>query len=189
MAGRIAKRLAEMNIVLPKPAAPAANYVPAVISGNHVYVSGQGSYWDGKLHYNGKLGHNVSVEDGQKCARLVGLNVLAQLNAALDGDLDRVVRCVKINGYVNSAPDFGDQPKVVNGCSDLMVEVFGEAGRHARSATGAPALPMGISVEIEAIFEIAPKAAGKSAAKVAPKKSAAKPVAKKAPAKKAKKRH
>ena len=176
MAGRIAKRLAELKIALPTPAAPAANYVPVVISGNHAYVSGQGSYWDGKLHYNGRLGHNVSLEDGQKCARLVGLNVLAQLNAALGGDLDRVVRCVKVNGFVNSAPDFGDQPKVVNGCSDLMVEVFGEAGRHARSAIGAPALPMGISVEIEAIFEIAPAAT--TAAKN--KSSAKKPAAKKA---------
>lgn len=182
MAGRIAKRLAEMKIVLPKPAVPAANYVPAVITGNLIYISGQGSYWDGKLHYNGKLGVNVSIEEGQKCARLVGLNVLAHLSAALGGDLDRVVRCVKINGYVNSAPDFGDQPKVVNGCSDLMVEVFGDAGRHARSATGAPALPMGISVEIEAIFEIAP------AAKAAQKQTAAKKPTGKAVAKKAKKR-
>ena len=154
MPGRIEQRLAERGIVLPPAMRAMANYVPYTITGAHVWVAGQGPFLDGKLHYNGRLGANLTVEDGRACARIVGLNVLAQVKAACGGDLDRVVRCVKLNGFVNSTPDFTQHPEVINGCSDLMIEVFGEAGRHARVAVGAPALPMGTSVEIDAIFEI-----------------------------------
>ena len=117
---------------------------------------GQGPFLDGKLHYNGRLGETLTVEDGRACARIVGLNVLAQLKAACGGDLDKVVRCVKLGGFVNATPDFTQHPEVINGASELMIEVFGEAGRHARFAVGAPVLPMGTSVEIDAVFEIKP---------------------------------
>lgn len=154
MPGRIEQRLAERGIVLPPAMRAMANYVPYTITGAHVWVAGQGPFLDGKLHYIGRLGENLTVADGRACARIVGLNILAQVKAACGGDLDRVVRCVKLNGFVNSTPDFTQQPEVINGCSDLMIEVFGEAGRHARVAVGAPTLPMGTSVEIDAVFEI-----------------------------------
>jgi enamine deaminase RidA (YjgF/YER057c/UK114 family) len=147
-------RLAELGIQLPSPAAPAANYVPFVQTGNLVHVSGQlpkGS--DGVVRV-GRLGAEFDVDGGRAAARLCAINLIAQIKAAT-GDLDRVVRVVKLTAFVNSAPAFGEQPKVVNGASDLLVEVFGDKGRHARSAVGVAALPFGAAVEIEGIFEIA----------------------------------
>ena len=154
MSGTIDARLAELGIELPEAAAPAANYVPYVVSGGLVFVSGQITIWNGELRYLGRLGDGMKVDDGYAAARLCGLNLIAQARAACDGDLDRVRRVVKLGGFVNGTADFTDQPKVVNGASDLMVEVFGEAGRHARFAVGAPALPLGVSVEVDGVFEI-----------------------------------
>lgn len=154
MAGRIDQRLAELKIELPQAAAPVANYVPAVTSGNLVFISGQVTVWNGEFKYVGKLGRDFSVEEGQAAARLCGLNILAQLKAALNGDLDRVTRCVKLGVFVNSADDFTDQPKVANGVSDLMVEVLGDAGKHARFAVGTNALPLNVAVEVDAVFEV-----------------------------------
>ena len=154
MTGKIEQRMAERGIVLPPAMRAMANYVPYTVTGRHVWVAGQGPFLDGKLHYNGRLGDNLTIDDGRACARIVGLNILAQVKAACGGDLDRVVRCVKLNGFVNSTPDFTQHPEVINGCSELMIEVFGEAGRHARVAVGAPILPMGTSVEIDGLFEI-----------------------------------
>ena len=153
MAGTIEQRLIDHDIELPEAATPVANYVPAVQSGSMLYISGQVPLWNGQRRHIGKLGADTSVEDGQTAARLCALNVVAQAKAAL-GDLDRVTRVVKLVGFVNSAPDFTDQPAVINGASDLMVEVFGDSGRHARSAVGVAALPLGVAVEVEAILEI-----------------------------------
>lgn len=144
----IETKLAELGITLPDAPAPAANYVPYVISGNMLFISGQIS------GQKGKLGADLAVEAGAEAARSCGLALLAQARAAL-GTLDRVKRVVKLGGFVNSTPEFTDQPEVINGCSNLMVEVFGDAGRHARAAVSAPALPRGVAVEVEAIFEIA----------------------------------
>ncbi len=155
MAGTIDKRLLELDIELPEAAAPAANYVPYVITGNQVFISGQVTIWNGEFRHIGRLGAGVEVDEGYTAARLCALNLIAQLKAACGGDLDRVVRCVKLGGFVNSTPDFTDQPKVINGASDLMVEVFGDKGRHARFAVGAPTLPLGVSVEVDGVFEIA----------------------------------
>lgn len=153
MASEIEARLGALSITLPDAPMPAANYVPFVRTGNQLFVSGQISAGpDGLI--TGKLGSDLTVEQGAAAARRCGLALLAQARAAL-GDLDRVTRVVKLVGFVNSSADFTDQPKVVNGCSDLMVEVFGEAGRHARSAVSAASLPLGVAVEIEAIFEVA----------------------------------
>jgi enamine deaminase RidA (YjgF/YER057c/UK114 family) len=154
MSGKVAARLAERKIELPKAAAPVANYVPVVITGNQAFVSGQVTIWNGELKYVGQLGKEFQVEDGQKAARLCGHNIVAQLQAAL-GDLDRVKRCVKLNVFVNSAPTFMEQPKVANGVSDFIVEVFGDVGKHARSAVGVAQLPLGVAVEVDATFEIA----------------------------------
>ena len=121
---------------------------------NNAYLSGQITVWNGEFQFKGQLGKELQIEDGQKAARLCGLNIIAQLQAAL-GDLDRVRRCVKLNVFVNSTPSFTDQPKVANGVSDLMAEVFGDAGKHARSAVGVAQLPLGVSVEVDAVFEIA----------------------------------
>ncbi|MCX7344375.1 MAG: RidA family protein [Alphaproteobacteria bacterium] len=153
--GLIDKRLAELGITLPTPAKPVANYVPWVRTGNLVFISGQGPLSDGNILHQGRLPDTVSIEDGQKSARLCAVNVIAQLREALGGDLDRVTRVVKLVGFVNAAPDFADHPKIINGASDLMVEVFGDKGRHARSAVGSPSLPFNISVEVEAIIEVA----------------------------------
>ncbi|MGB8315223.1 MAG: RidA family protein [Aestuariivirga sp.] len=153
--GLIDKRLVELGIVLPTPSKPVANYVPWVTTGNLVFISGQGALKDGKIEYAGKVGDTLSVEDAIASARLTAINVLAHLRDACGGDLDRVKRVVKLLGFVNCTPTFGDQPKVINGASDLMVEVFGDKGRHARSAVGVPALPFNLSVEVEAIVEIA----------------------------------
>ncbi|MEE8123627.1 MAG: RidA family protein [Alphaproteobacteria bacterium] len=155
MAGRIEARLAELNIALPQAATPVANYVPYVVSGPLVFLAGQVTVWNGEIRFVGKLGRDFTVEEGQEAARLCGLNLIAQARAACEGDLDRVVRCVKLTGFVNSMPDFTDQPKVMNGASDLMTEVFGESGRHARAAIGVNTLPLGVAVEVEGIFEIA----------------------------------
>lgn len=149
---KIEARLAELGIDLPAAPAPAANYVPFVQSGNLIFVSGQISNAGGEL-IKGKLGAEMSVEEGAAAARTCGLALISQARAAA-GDLDRIKRVVKLTGFVNSTADFTDQPKVVNGCSDLMVEVFGDAGRHARSAVSAASLPLGVAVEIEAIFEV-----------------------------------
>lgn len=155
MSGRIATRLAELGITLPTPAAPAANYVPYVRSGGLLFVSGQLPMEAGKVAVTGKLGASASIEDGQRAARLCAINLLAQARAALDGDLDRVIRCIKLGGFVASTPDFTQHPAVVNGASNLMVEILGDAGRHARFAVGAPVLPFDAAVEVEAIFEVA----------------------------------
>jgi enamine deaminase RidA (YjgF/YER057c/UK114 family) len=154
MTGSIDSKLKSLGIDLPQAAAPAANYVPWVISGNQVFVSGQLPMEPGKIAVAGRLGDNVSLEDGQRAARLCAINILAQAKAAL-GDLDRVTRIVRLGGFVASADRFTDQPKVVNGASDLMVEVFGDAGRHARAAVGVNTLPLGVAVEIDAIIEFA----------------------------------
>ncbi|SPH16728.1 hypothetical protein DEA8626_00239 [Defluviimonas aquaemixtae] len=154
MAGKIDARLSELGITLPDAPAPAANYVPYVRSGDLLFVSGQISQSSEGL-IKGKLGDTMDVAEGAEAARRCGMSLLAQAKAALGGDLDRVARVVKLTGFVNSTPDFADQPKVINGCSDLMVEVLGDAGRHARAAVSAPALPLGVAVEIEAVFEVA----------------------------------
>jgi enamine deaminase RidA (YjgF/YER057c/UK114 family) len=149
----IAKRLADLGIVLPTPVAPIANYVPFVRSGSTLVVSGQISLGpDGLMA--GKLGGDVSIEDGQKAARQCALNVIAQIQAAV-GNLDNVVRVVRLGGFINCTPDFVDAPKVMNGASDLMVEIFGDKGRHARSTIGVAALPANAAVEVEAMVEIA----------------------------------
>ncbi len=155
MPGIIAARLAELGLELPKAASPVANYVPFVVTGKLVFVSGQVPLVDGKPQYVGRLGDTLSVEEGYQAARRCGLNLLAQLSNACGGDLDRVRRVVKLGGFVACTPDFNQTPQVINGASDLMVEVFGDAGRHARAAVGAPALPLGVAVEVEAVFEIA----------------------------------
>jgi len=147
------KRLKEMGISLPTPPKPIANYVPAVQTGNLVFVSGHGPFNDGQAILSGKLGKELAIEEGYKVARNVALNCLASVKATL-GDLNRVKRVVKLLGMVNCTEDFKDQPKVINGASDLLVEVFGEAGKHARSAVGMQSLPNGIPVEIEMIIEV-----------------------------------
>jgi enamine deaminase RidA (YjgF/YER057c/UK114 family) len=154
MGGRIEEKLRALGIVLPPPMTALASYVPWTRSGPHVFIAGQGAFFDGKLHYNGRLGETLGVDEGRACARIVGLNLLAQLKAACGGNLDRVSRCVKLGGFVNSAPDFTEPHAVIDGASELMIEVFGEAGRHARTAVGLPQLPENISVEIDAIFEV-----------------------------------
>jgi enamine deaminase RidA (YjgF/YER057c/UK114 family) len=154
MSGRIEKRLQELGIELPQPAAPVANYVPFAVSGNLIFVAGQISVWNGQPRFVGKLGAGISLGDGREAARLCALNILAQVRAACGGNLDRVRRIVRLGGFVNCTPEFTDMPQVVNGASDLMVEVFGEAGRHARAAVGVSSLPAGVAVEVEATVEI-----------------------------------
>ena len=148
----IEARLTELGIVLPKPAAPVASYVAVVVENDVAYVSGQLPFDEGEL-ITGRLGDDVSLEQGQAAARACGLMILAQLKGALI-PLDRVSRIVKLGGFVNSTPDFTDQPKVVNGASDLMFDVFGEQGRHARAAVGVPALPLGAAVEVDAVVAL-----------------------------------
>ena len=147
-------RLAAAGIVLPVPVAPVANYVPFVRSGSLVHISGQVSV-DAAGGVKGVVGVEVDLEAARAAARLCGINLLAQMKAACEGDLDRLVRVIKLGGFVQAGPDFFDIPQVVNGASDLMVEVFGDAGRHARAAVSVNALPRGVAVEIEAIFEVA----------------------------------
>jgi enamine deaminase RidA (YjgF/YER057c/UK114 family) len=150
---RVEARLKELGLELPPTPRPAANYVGAVQTGNLLFVSGHGPTQDGKITYLGKLGKDLSIEEGYAAARLVALNCLATAKSVL-GELDRIKRVVKILGMVNCTADFGDHPKVINGASDLLVHLFGEPGRHARSAVGMQALPFGIAVEIEMIFEV-----------------------------------
>lgn len=150
----IEQKLTSMGITLPQSVMPAANYVPYTISGNLVFVSGTLPMKDGKAQDIGKLGREFSVEQGQATARLCGVNILAHLKAACGGDLSRVVRCVRMGIFVASAEGFTDQPKVANGVSDMMVEIFGDAGKHARFAVGVAELPFGVAVEVDATFEI-----------------------------------
>lgn len=154
MAESVEARLAALGITLPEAAVPAANYVPTVRSGSMLYISGQVPMLDGKFSHVGQLGDAFDTDEGAACARICAINIIAQAKKAL-GDLSRVTRVVKLVGFVNSAPGFTDQPKVINGASDLMVEAFGDAGRHARSAVGVAQLPFGVAVEVEAIIEVA----------------------------------
>jgi enamine deaminase RidA (YjgF/YER057c/UK114 family) len=150
---RVEAALNALGLELPPPPKPAANYVGAVRTGNLLFISGHGPTRDGRFAYVGKLGKELSVEQGYEAARLVALNCLASAKSVL-GDLDRIKRVVKLLGMVNCTEDFGDQPQVINGASDLLVQLFGEAGRHARSAVGMQALPFGIAVEIEMVLEV-----------------------------------
>lgn len=149
----VADRLKELGIDLPPPAAAVANYVPFMRSGNLLHIAGQLSN-DASGGVKGTVGVDVDIDQAVHAAKLSGINLLAQMNAALDGDLDRVTRIVKLGGFVQAGPDFIEIPKVINGCSDLMVEVFGDAGRHARSAVGVYKLPLGFAVEVDAIVEV-----------------------------------
>lgn len=155
MSGTIAARLKELAIALPAPPAPVASYVPYVVSGNLVFISGQVTAAPDGLKYVGTIGKDLSLEDGKAAARLCLINVLAQLNAACAGNLDHVKRCVKLTVFVNAVPGFEQHPEVANGASDLVVEIFGDAGKHARAAVGAGSLPRNVACEVEAIFEIA----------------------------------
>jgi enamine deaminase RidA (YjgF/YER057c/UK114 family) len=154
MAGTVEKKLADLGITLPTPASPVANYIPFVRTGNLLIISGQICFdAGGKLVAKGKVGAGVSVEDGQKAARACAINLLAQVKAAL-GDLDRVKQVVRLGGFINSDPSFLDGPKVMNGASDLMVEVLGDKGRHARTTVGVAVLPADAAVEVEGMFEV-----------------------------------
>ncbi|MBT3238122.1 MAG: RidA family protein [Rhodospirillaceae bacterium] len=154
MSGTVENKLAELGVTLPAPAAAAANYVPYVISGNMVFVSGQITMLDGELQYLGTVGDDLTLDDGIAAARICAINLIAQVKEACGGDLDRVKRVVKLGGFVNCTAEFTDHPKVINGASDLIADAFGEAGKHARFAVGAPSLPLGIAVEVDGIFEI-----------------------------------
>jgi enamine deaminase RidA (YjgF/YER057c/UK114 family) len=147
-------RLRSLGIELPDPSAPGANYVPFVRSGSLLFITGQLSQWNGERKFVGKLGREWTLEDGREAARLAALNVIAHVKAALGGDLDRVSRVVRVAGYVNSVPDFTAQSQVMNGASDLFVDVFGDAGRHTRMAVGVAVLPYDVAVEVEGVFEV-----------------------------------
>ncbi len=150
----VRERLDALGLELPEPAAPAANYVPFVRAGSLVFVSGQVPVRDGRLAWRGKVGVDCSPEEAQEAARLVALNIVAVVAAACEGDLERVTRCVKLGGFVNCSDDFQNHPAVIDGASNLMVEVFGDRGRHARFAVGSNKLPFNVPVEIDAVFEI-----------------------------------
>ncbi len=151
----IEQRLEQLGIKLPTPPAPVASYVPYVVSGKLVFVSGQVTVAEGGLKYVGIVGKDISLEDGKAAARLCAVNIIAQLKAACGGDLDKVKRVVKLTVFVNAVPGFAQHPEVANGASDLFVEVFGDAGKHARAAVGAGSLPRNVATEVEAIVEIA----------------------------------
>ncbi len=151
---KINEKLQALGIELPTPAAPVANYVGFVKSGNHVFISGQLPFENGKLAYIGKVGSEVSLEDAKKAAKLCAIGILAQLKVVCDGDLQRATKCIKLGIFVNGDANFKDHPMVANGASDLMVEVLGDAGKHARAAVGSGSLPLGVAVEVDAIFEI-----------------------------------
>jgi len=155
MAGKIDARLKELGIELPTPPAPVASYVPYVVSGNLVFISGQVTMGPKGLEYVGRVGAEVSLDDAKAAARLCAVNVIAQAKAACGGDLDRVRRCVKVGVFVNAVADYTQHPEVANGASDLFMAVFGDAGKHARAAVGAGSLPRGVACEVEAVFEIA----------------------------------
>ena len=144
----------ELGIELPEATTPAANYIPYVVSGKLVFVSGQITLLNGKIEYIGRVGDEFTIEEGYQAARLCGMNLLTQAKAAAGGDLDKIKRVVKLGGFVNAIPGFTNQPEVINGASDLMVEVLGENGRHARAAVSAGALPRNVAVEIDGIFEL-----------------------------------
>jgi enamine deaminase RidA (YjgF/YER057c/UK114 family) len=149
-------KLNELGLVLPTPSATVANYIPYSISGNLVFISGQLPMRNGEVVFKGKVGVDFSTEQAQDAARLCGLNIVTQLKVALNGDWSRLVKCVRLGGFVNCTPDYTDQPKVINGASDLMVDILGaDIGRHTRAAVGVNALPLGSVTEVEAIFEIA----------------------------------
>jgi enamine deaminase RidA (YjgF/YER057c/UK114 family) len=150
----IEARLKDLGITLPVPPKPVASYVPFTISGTQVFVSGQVPIANGALKYVGKLGADFSVEMGQAAAQLCAINILSVLQVACEGDLDRVVRCIKVNVFINATPDYDQHPEVANGASDLIAAVFGDAGKHARAAVGMGSLPRGVAVEVDAIFEI-----------------------------------
>ena len=155
MTSAVERRLENAGMTLPEAAAAAGNYVPFTKSGTTLYVSGQVPFEAGRIAVSGRLGDGVSLEDGQEAARICALNILAQARAALDGDLDRVVRCLKLGGFVAATAEFTDHPKVINGASDFIGEVLGEKGAHARAAVGVAALPLNTCVEIDGIFAIA----------------------------------
>lgn len=152
---QIEASLQQLGLALPQAAPPAANYVPYVISGNMLYIAGQIPFLNGEPAHIGKLGENMGIEGGQQAARACALNILAQALSATGGDEHKILRCVKLTGFVNCTPDFTDMPAVINGASDLMVHVLEDRGKHARVAVGASSLPFGVAVEIDAIFEIA----------------------------------
>jgi enamine deaminase RidA (YjgF/YER057c/UK114 family) len=154
LSSAIERRLEELGLRLPEAAAPVANYVPYTVAGGLLFVSGQVPFRDGGIAVTGRLGAGVTVERGQEAARQCALNLLAQARAACGGDLGRLKRCLKLGGFVACTPEFTDHPKVINGASDLMVEVMGGAGRHARFAVGSSSLPLDAAVEVEAVFEI-----------------------------------
>ena len=154
MTGNIEKNLASQGIILPQAASPAANYVPYVISGKQIAVAGQIPFWNGDLMGLGKVGRDMTTEDGANIARICGLNLIAQLKAACEGNLDRVARVVKLGGFVNCTEEFCDHPEVINGASNLMVGVFGDKGTHSRFAVGVNSLPRGVAVEVDGIFEL-----------------------------------
>ena len=154
MAGNIEARLQELGIELPEAAAPVANYLPYVINGKQLWVAGQVPFWNGEIKFSGVVGQNVSVDEAVEAARVCALNILAQTKAAI-GDLDRIAQVIKLGGFVNGAPNFTDQPKVINGASDLLVQVLGDKGLHARSAVGAGGLPLNVPVEVDAVIAIA----------------------------------
>jgi enamine deaminase RidA (YjgF/YER057c/UK114 family) len=154
MAGIIDARLAELGIELPEAAAPAANYIPYVVTGKLIMVSGQIPMSGGKIKGIGKVGRDVTTADAAEIAQTCALNLIAQAKAACGGDLDKIARVVKLGGFVNCVDDYTEQPEVVNGASNLMVDVFGDAGHHSRFAVGTNALPRGVAVEVEGIFEL-----------------------------------
>jgi enamine deaminase RidA (YjgF/YER057c/UK114 family) len=154
MSGKIDARLKELGLELPQATAPIANYVPYTVSGKLVVVSGQVSVRNGKAEYVGKLGAGISIAEGQEAAKLCALNIIAHLQTACGGDLDKVKRVLRLGGFVNCTPEFTDMPQIVNGASDLMVEVFGDKGKHARSTVGVSALPANAAVEVEGTFEV-----------------------------------
>ena len=149
----IEEKLESLGVKLPNPPTPAGSYVPAIKTGNLLFISGQIPMEEGKVLFTGKV-NDDNLETAQKSARMCAINLLAQVKAACGGDLDRLVRVVKLGGFVNSTSDFTDQPKVINGCSDFMVEALGDLGRHARSAVSCPSLPLGVAVEIDGVFQI-----------------------------------
>lgn len=151
----IEARLKELKIDLPAPKPPAANYVPFVKTGSILLISGQLPLLNGEVHYKGKIGQEFSLKEGQEAARLCCLQIIAQVKEACEGDLNRVHQCLRLGGFINSAKDFMDHHKVMNGASDLMIAIFGEKGQHVRVAMGAAALPLNAAVEIEALFEMA----------------------------------
>ena len=150
----LSEKVKQAGFVLPDVAPPAANYVPYVMSGKQIFIAGQIPFLNGEAMHTGRVGENLTTEQGVEAAQACALNILAQANAAVEGNWSRIKRCVKLGGFVNCTPDFNDHPVVINGASDLIAGVMGEAGQHARFAVGAPSLPLGVAVEIDAVFEI-----------------------------------